>query len=120
MFVEIPVDVLHPYQIVSDGIGMKTKPKGLMGKVINWYLKTYLSNLFAGAWKPRSVVPLPVSQPFASQSDVQKCAKLISKSKKPLLLLGSQSVLPPTPTDDLQKSVEVCPFLLQYVNFGHI
>ena len=100
--------MLHPYQIVLDGLGMKSKPKGLVGAVVSWYLRSYLYNLFAGAWESRSSVPLPVSQPLASNSDIKKCVELISKAKRPLILLGSQSVLPPTPVEELRKSLEVC------------
>ncbi|XP_068238896.1 2-hydroxyacyl-CoA lyase 2-like [Palaemon carinicauda] len=37
---------------------------------------------------------------------VDQCAQLISKAKKPVFVLGSQSTLPPTPVDDLRRSLE--------------
>jgi acetolactate synthase-like protein len=35
------------------------------------------------------------------------CVKLVSKSKKPVILLGSQATLPPIPSDRLKDSLEV-------------
>lgn len=40
-------------------------------------------------------------------STVQKCIELISRAKKPVILLGSQATLPPTPIEDLRKALEV-------------
>jgi len=38
---------------------------------------------------------------------VQKSIELLSRAKKPVILLGSQSTLPPVPVDKLRKAVEV-------------
>ncbi|CAG5127592.1 unnamed protein product, partial [Candidula unifasciata] len=106
VFVEFPIDVLYPYQLVKKEIGMKTGPSGLVQRIINWYLENHLSNLFAGAWEDRNPGPLPVEFPRASSSQVQKCIELISRAKKPVILLGSQATLPPTPVEDLRKALE--------------
>ena len=39
---------------------------------------------------------------------VQTAIQLVSQAKKPVILLGSQATLPPTPVDQLRKSLEVC------------
>ncbi len=33
---------------------------------------------------------------------VQRCVELVSRAKKPVVLLGSQATLPPTPADDVR------------------
>ena len=38
---------------------------------------------------------------------VQECVELVSRAKKPLILVGSQATLPPTPVDNLRASLEV-------------
>ncbi|XP_064601840.1 2-hydroxyacyl-CoA lyase 2-like [Liolophura sinensis] len=107
VFVEFPIDVLYPYSIVKKEIGMKDGgPTSLGQKVINWYLQNHLNNLFAGAFEARDTQPLPVELPLASRSQVQKCVELISKAKRPVILLGSQATLPPTPADDLKAALE--------------
>uniref|UniRef100_A0A3B3ZAB4 2-hydroxyacyl-CoA lyase 2 n=1 Tax=Periophthalmus magnuspinnatus TaxID=409849 RepID=A0A3B3ZAB4_9GOBI len=101
VFIEFPIDTLYPYHIVSKEFGVKNPPKGLMGKFLS-YLNNHLMNIFAGAWEPRDVSPLPVNVPQATDKQVQKCIELVSRAKKPVILLGSQATLPPTPADDVK------------------
>uniref|UniRef100_G1SI54 2-hydroxyacyl-CoA lyase 2 n=1 Tax=Oryctolagus cuniculus TaxID=9986 RepID=G1SI54_RABIT len=37
---------------------------------------------------------------------VQRCVEILSRAKRPLLVLGSQALLPPTPADKLRAAVE--------------
>ncbi|CAL8335037.1 unnamed protein product [Boreogadus saida] len=107
VFIEFPIDTLYPFHMVSKEFGVKNPPKGLMGKVVTWYLENHLTNLFAGAWETRDVSPLPVDIPYATDDQVQKCIELVSRAKKPVILLGSQATLPPTPVDDIRKALEL-------------
>uniref|UniRef100_A0A7N8XK56 2-hydroxyacyl-CoA lyase 2 n=1 Tax=Mastacembelus armatus TaxID=205130 RepID=A0A7N8XK56_9TELE len=106
VFIEFPIDTLYPYHLVSKEFTVKNPPKGLMGKIITWYLNNHLMNLFAGAWETRDVSPLPVDIPQATDDQVQRCIELVSRAKKPVILLGSQATLPPTPADDVRKALE--------------
>ncbi|KAF7664780.1 hypothetical protein LDENG_00165150 [Lucifuga dentata] len=106
VFIEFPIDTLYPFHLVSKEFGVKNPPKGLMGKVVTWYLQNHLMNLFAGAWEPRDVSPLPVDIPQATDDQVQTCVELVSRAKKPVILMGSQATLPPTPADDIRKALE--------------
>lgn len=106
VFIEFPIDTLYPFHLVSKEFGVKNPPKGLMGKIVSWYLTNHLMNLFAGAWETRDVSPLPVDIPQATDEQVQTCIELVSRAKKPVILLGSQATLPPTPVDDIRKALE--------------
>lgn len=106
VFIEFPIDTLYPFHLVSQEFAVKNPPKGLVGKIVSWYLNNHLMNLFAGAWETRDVSPLPVDIPQATDDQVQKCIELVSRAKKPVILLGSQSTLPPTPVDDIRKALE--------------
>lgn len=106
VFIEFPIDTLYPFHLVSKEFGVKNPPKGLMGKVISWYLNNHLMNLFAGAWETRDLSPLPVDIPLATHTQIQSCVELVSRAKKPVILLGSQATLPPTPVDDIRKALE--------------
>uniref|UniRef100_A0A673BXZ0 2-hydroxyacyl-CoA lyase 2 n=1 Tax=Sphaeramia orbicularis TaxID=375764 RepID=A0A673BXZ0_9TELE len=106
VFIEFPIDTLYPFHLVSQEFAVKNPPKGLVGKIVNWYLNNHLMNLFAGAWETRDVSPLPVDIPQATDDQVQKCIELVSRAKKPVILMGSQSTLPPTPVDDIRKALE--------------
>ncbi|XP_038596395.1 LOW QUALITY PROTEIN: 2-hydroxyacyl-CoA lyase 2 [Tachyglossus aculeatus] len=106
VFVELPIDVLYPYFMVKKEVMPTHPPKNLMGQLVSWYLKNHLANLFAGAWEPQPEGPLPLNIPQASTQQVQRCVELVSRAKKPLLLLGSQALLPPTPSESLRAAVE--------------
>ncbi|CAM9861217.1 unnamed protein product [Lampetra planeri] len=106
VFVELPIDVLYPYHVVQKELAPKTAPKGLMGKIINWYLLNHLRNLFAGAWEPRDMSPLPIQRPMATPEQVQTCVELVSRAKKPVFLLGSQATLPPVPANQIRETLE--------------
>lgn len=108
VFVELPIDVLYPYQIIKKEFLASAGGRGLVAKVINIYLNNYLDNLFADAFEGENdVAPLPVEVPSANQSDVDSAVQLISQAKKPLIVLGSQSVLPPVGAEALRKAIEV-------------
>ncbi|XP_052828506.1 2-hydroxyacyl-CoA lyase 2 isoform X2 [Octopus bimaculoides] len=106
VFVEFPIDVLYPYETVKKEMGMKDSGKGLMQNIVNWYLQNHLNNLFSGAFEDRDMSPLHVDIPKPSPSQVQKCAELLSKAKKPVFILGSQITLPPVPVENLCQSLE--------------
>lgn len=106
VFVEFPLDVLYPYHLVEREVLKSNASKSLMGKIVDWYLRRYLGNLFAGAWETRDLSPLPVSIPKATKKQVQHCVELISRAKKPVILLGSQVTLPPTPVKKLREALE--------------
>ncbi|KAM9436002.1 2-hydroxyacyl-CoA lyase 2 isoform 1-T3 [Clarias gariepinus] len=106
VFIEFPIDTLYPYHVVEKEFAPKNAPKGIVGKIISWYLHNHLTNLFAGAWEVRDLSPLPVHVPEASNDEVQRCIELISRAKKPVIVLGSQATLPPTPVADVRKALE--------------
>ncbi|XP_018417846.1 PREDICTED: acetolactate synthase-like protein [Nanorana parkeri] len=106
VFVEFPIDILYPYHLIQKELAPKGAPKGIVGKIINWYLQNHLNNLFAGAWEQRDTSPLPVSIPYATPAQIQQCVELVSRAKKPVFILGSQVTLPPTPADNLREALE--------------
>ncbi|KAF6094319.1 ilvB acetolactate synthase like [Phyllostomus discolor] len=106
VFVELPIDVLYPYFMVQKEMVPAKPPKGLMGRVVSWYLENHLANLFAGAWEPQPEGPLPLDIPQAPPQQVQRCVEILSRAKRPLVLLGSQALLPPTPADKLRDAME--------------
>lgn len=38
VFIEFPIDTLYPFHLVSKEFGVKNPPKGVMGKVVSWYV----------------------------------------------------------------------------------
>ena len=106
VFVELPADSLYPYDVCSKELFPKSEVKTIGQWITRWYLQNYLNRLYAGAWKPQDMSPLPVTYPLASRSEISKCASLILSAKKPVFLLGSQTTLPPTKPTDVQAALE--------------
>ena len=50
---------------------------------------------------------IPVVSKACCRVSVQRCVQLVSRAKKPVILLGSQATLPPTPVDELRAALEV-------------
>ncbi|PIO67954.1 thiamine pyrophosphate enzyme, TPP binding domain protein, partial [Teladorsagia circumcincta] len=107
VFVEFPVDVLYPYQLVVKEIGFNSKPSGFIQKAINFYLRCHVSRQFSAAWQPQDITPLPTQIPMPAFEEVDKIVQLISSAKKPVMLIGSQAMLPPVVPKDLVKAVEL-------------
>ncbi|RWS13453.1 hypothetical protein B4U79_06161 [Dinothrombium tinctorium] len=107
VFVELPLDTLYPYPIVKKEVVSKSSGNSLRSRLVNWYLNHYLENLFAGAFDvEREIRPWPVEIPFPKKAQMQKVVELVSKAKKPLIVLGSQSTLPPIGATELRKHIE--------------
>jgi acetolactate synthase-like protein len=106
IFLEFPIDTLYPYHLVKREVGARTDAKSFSEKLVNMYLENYLSSLFAGAFDNHDFSPLTPTIPFASENQVQQAVELLSKSKKPVFLIGSQATLPPVEAKNLQKALE--------------
>uniref|UniRef100_A0A674IDQ2 2-hydroxyacyl-CoA lyase 2 n=1 Tax=Terrapene triunguis TaxID=2587831 RepID=A0A674IDQ2_9SAUR len=108
VFVEFPIDVLYPYYLVEKELSFKETPRGLLGGVINcWELTTVppprpqaLPSLCTDPWPCQALMVLPICV------QVQQCVELVSRAKKPVMLLGSQVTLPPTPVEKLREALE--------------
>ncbi|XP_053212924.1 2-hydroxyacyl-CoA lyase 2-like [Panonychus citri] len=107
VFVECPLDILYPYKMVSREMSAKSKSNDLMSKLTNGYLNLYAKDLFAGAFDQQwPTDPLPISFPTPSEGDISRVISLLQGAKRPLILLGSQSVLPPIGAHKLKQNIE--------------
>lgn len=97
VFVELPVDILYPYSIIAEQFSsMSTKKsRGIITKAVETYTQYSLNHIFADAWKEREYDPLPVTVKQAKPYQVKNALDLLKKSKRPLIIMGSQSVLKP-------------------------
>lgn len=100
VFVELPVDILYPYKIIADQFDTMSakgtqKKQSIKSKIIEAYSNYRLNHIFADAWKEQDLEPLPVSVTQPNQTHVKQVAELLKRAKRPLVLIGSQSVLKP-------------------------
>ncbi|XP_034239839.1 2-hydroxyacyl-CoA lyase 2-like [Thrips palmi] len=106
VFVEFPIDVLYPFAMVNKEVLGSSKPKGFLANALHWYMNNYVQNIFSGAWEKRPVSPLMPSIPLPTSEEIQRSVELLSRSKRPLLVIGSQATLPPVPSEELKQAVE--------------
>ncbi|GAV05469.1 hypothetical protein RvY_15599 [Ramazzottius varieornatus] len=108
VFVEFPLDILYPFKVVSDtfvkpGGG---KAKTFAAKMEQFISNTYLHGIFAESAKSHDTAPLPVTRPTVADGDISLTVDLVLRSKKPIILVGSQCTLAPTPVNDLRRALE--------------
>ncbi|VDP29983.1 unnamed protein product [Heligmosomoides polygyrus] len=104
VFVEFPVDVLYPYQLVVKEIGFNPKANGIVQKALNLYLRCHVSRQFSAAWQPQDITPLPTQIPMPTMEEI---VQLVRQAKKPVMLIGSQATLRPVVPEELVKAIEM-------------
>jgi len=115
VFLEIPYDVLYSYEHVKSSlVPSGTSVKFPMGNIALWRRECQLNNIFSKAWtdnysyedfNDRYYAPLPPDVPKYSACQFKKAEALIAQAKKPMLVLGSQVMLPPVSAEELRQAV---------------
>lgn len=115
VLVEFPIDTLYPYKLIKNFIKIPENPKTFRQRIMSWYLRFYLFKLFANGFVSKSNLPgteftkIVIKSPWIplpSNKQVEKFISLLLESQKPVLLAGSQIVLPPIPADETADNVK--------------
>ena len=111
VFVELPVDILYPYSIISEQFAAMSSTKGprkvsLKTKLIEAYTNYSLNHIFADAFKDLEYDPLPVAVKQPPSNSIKRVAELLQESKRPLIIMGSQSVLRPHGPDSVAANIK--------------
>lgn len=115
VFVQLPIDVLYPYQIISQQFNEMSaqkpssnvkKQQSLKSKLISAYTNYSLNHIFADAWKHTDFDPLPVSVKQPDLKKVEDVVDLLKNSKRPLVIMGSQSVLKPHGPESVAENIK--------------
>jgi acetolactate synthase-1/2/3 large subunit len=97
VFVEVPIDLLYPEEIVRKWTMEEAKMKGPLGDALRLYLKGHLYRQFEQPHVPLPALELPslmdLTIPGDPQERVGKVAAALAKAKRPLLVLGSQTLV---------------------------
>lgn len=108
VFIECPIDTLYPEKMVRDWYGGKSKKstKSIKERALQWYIQRHAMKLFEGSDKTvfNSNPPKPIF-PNHNGTDLLKAVGLIKKAKKPLLILGSGTMLQPKKSKKLSTSL---------------
>ena len=103
VFIELPLDLLYPQDLVRDLYGLNTNDQKRSWWVEK-YLQRNLNRIFNGIETTQKPVP-EITYPMPVPSAVKKAMKMISNSKRPVLLVGSQTMLNVTEVDNLAQKL---------------
>jgi acetolactate synthase-like protein len=94
VFVELPVDLLYPQAVVQEWYAAST-PRGssLPARFTRLYLQRHLRGLF-NRKTPREQKTRPVAIPSHDPEDVTALLDALARAQRPVLLVGSQALLP--------------------------
>jgi acetolactate synthase-1/2/3 large subunit len=94
VFVECPVDLLYPEEVVRAWHGAKTggHSRGFGDRALQWYVGRHLDRVFAGARGTVSPHPTRAEAPVPDESRVRRAASIVRQAERPVLLVGSQAL----------------------------
>jgi len=93
VFIELPIDILYPEKFTRMQVDEQIKGGSLTENVMKWYVTRHVNNIFAGKEAIPTPKILPPTLPLASDSQVNQTLAAIQASKKPVFILGSQTIL---------------------------
>ncbi len=107
VFVEIPVDLLYEEDVVRSWYLKKSAaPKSLGTRLLNWYLKRHLNKIFVPVRGQSNPTPAEPTVKTATSSEIRSAARHIAGADRPVLVIGSQTLLDPARLNDLVKAIE--------------
>ncbi len=109
VFVECPIDLLYSEELVREWYGVKSDSPsegGIKSKLFQFYLDHHVNKMFACDFDAMKPAHESVTIPDLKPEKVEKARQLIKKSKRPILIVGSQTMLCQEETELLQQAVQ--------------
>jgi len=105
-FVECPVDLLYDEKLIrgwyADAAG---KGKAIAERLLRWYLNRHAAKMFAGSGRAYAPVARTVAVPQSTDNAVGKAAAAFAKAERPLLVIGSQTIVESAKADDVVDAI---------------
>ncbi len=93
VFIEIPIDILyHDSLITKMYLESFGKAQTISQKMMKWYVQRHLKNLFKDSHLIKTIRIEKNQIPVISSRKIKKITKILKKSERPLLLVGSSAV----------------------------
>lgn len=105
VFVEIPVDLLYQQSVVTNWTLEMARGKGPMMGAMRNYLQFHLKNKFSRAWDQQVSVVEPPCAMRPSDDSVRKVKAVLNWAERPLMIIGSQTLIDATRASELQQAV---------------
>jgi acetolactate synthase-1/2/3 large subunit len=96
VFVECPIDLLYPEALVRKWYGSRSgqaKSAGFRQRMLNFYLSRHVDRMFACSFDEMPVHPWTPENKRVEGNMLKAAADRLNRSRRPVLILGSQSVL---------------------------
>lgn len=105
-FVECPVDLLYDEKLIrgwyEDAAGKGTS---IADRFLQWYLGRHADKMFEGSGKAYHPKARKVRPPLAGDNAVTLAAAALAKAERPLLVLGSQTLVEAAEAEAVAKAV---------------
>ncbi|MFX1476717.1 MAG: thiamine pyrophosphate-binding protein [Promethearchaeota archaeon] len=108
IFIECPIDLLYNEELVRKWykLSLEQTPN-IKQRIVNWYLKRYVDKLFACSSEKKEVQEGEKLIPFhIDMQDIQNVLTQINNVKKPIMIIGSQTMLKVESANQLSNAVE--------------
>ncbi len=107
VFVELAVDLLYDQQLVREWFAKKLDQpaKSVAERAQNAYIRGHLAYLYTEVRTPRVHPPMPAPLALASTDELRAAAERIGRAKRPVMVLGSQTMRHPQRADELVAAV---------------
>jgi acetolactate synthase-1/2/3 large subunit len=109
VFVECPIDLLYPENLVREWYGGRqasSPAPSLRERLLQAYLRRHVDRMFACSFETVEAAPWTPSDEAPDPSVVARAADLLAASRRPLAVVGSQAVLRPEKARDLAGALE--------------
>jgi acetolactate synthase-like protein len=97
VFVEVPIDLLYPEEIVRKWTMDEATMKGPLGDALRFYLRGHLYRQFEQPHVPVFAPEMPEAADFTvsrnTRAQIASVAEQVAEAKRPLLVLGSQTLV---------------------------
>jgi acetolactate synthase-1/2/3 large subunit len=115
VFLECPVDLLYAESLVRGWYGVAKAPEpseGIPRVFSRWYLNRHLNRMFAGGLPTTAadVKPVEVGVKTPDGGKLGRCLARIRHARRPVLIIGSQTMIRPKDTAGLAQAVEALGF----------
>ena len=106
VFIECPVDLLYDEasirQWYADAAGRGTS---VPDRLLRFYLNRHVAKMFAGSQDAKPAQVRNVDPPVASQASLQSALAALGRARKPLLVIGSQTLARPAEAARIAQAV---------------
>jgi thiamine pyrophosphate-dependent acetolactate synthase large subunit-like protein len=107
VFVELPVDLLYDESVVREWyLSEAGGGESLVGKLKTAYVKQHLFRVFRGADRFKAGPPVAIDPMEPRGAEVDEAVKLLAGAKKPVLVVGGQTITRALEADAVAEAIE--------------